>query len=113
MSTGGFQLTVQDIAGDPAGKLDAVQMDVKTINVDGTDHSYVQHSKPRKMRDDDTDIRWTVVWTAPGGNRDLIIGVAAVAANVDASALGDYVYTATARMNSSKADLINEDKQKK
>jgi len=113
LSTGGFQLTVQDIAGDPAGKLDAVQMDVKTINVDGTDHSYVQHSKPRKMRDDDTDIRWTVVWTAPGGNRDLIIGVAAVAANVDASALGDYVYTATARMNSSKADLINEDKQKK
>jgi len=110
---GGFQLAIQDIAGNPAGKLNANQDDVKTIIVDGTKQIYVQHSKPRKKRDDDTHIQWTMVWTAPGGNRDVIISVAAVAANDDASALGDYVYTATARINSSRVDSINEDRQKK
>jgi hypothetical protein len=111
LSTGGFQLAIQDIAGKPAGRLDAIQDDVKTLNVDGTSNSYIQHSKPRKKRDDDTDIQWTVVWTAPGGNRELIIGVAAVAANDDASALGDYVYTTTARVNSPGADSKNEDRR--
>jgi hypothetical protein len=109
LSTGGFQLAIQDIAGKPAGRLDAVEDDVKTISVDGTGNSYVQHSKPRRKRDADIDIQWTVVWTAPGGNRELIIGVAAVAANDDASALDDYVYTATARMNSPGVDSKNED----
>ena len=113
LSTGGFQLAIRDIDGDPAGKLDAEQDDVKTINVNGTKQIYVQHSKPRKKRDDDNHIQWTMVWTAPGGNRDLIIGVAAVAANDDASPLGDYVYTETARINSSKVDSINEDRQEK
>ena len=113
MSTGGFQLAIQDIAGKPAGKLNANQDDVKTIIVDGTKQFYVQHSKPQKKRDNDTHIQWTMVWTAPDGNRDLIIGVAAIAANDDASALGDYVYTATARINSSRVDSTNEDRQKK
>ncbi len=113
LSTGGFQLAIQDIAGTPAGKLNANQDDVKTINVDGTGNSYIQHSKPRKKRDGDTHIQWTMVWTAPGSNRDLIIGVAAVAANDDASALGDYVYTATARINSFRVDSTNDDRQKK
>ncbi len=108
LSIGGFQLAIQDVNGDPAGKLDAIQDDVKTI---GTGNSYIQHSKPRRKRDDDTDIQWTVVWTAPGGNRELIIGVAAVVANDDASALGDYVYTATARVNSPGADSKNEDRR--
>ena len=113
LSTGGFQLAIQDIAGKPAGKLNANQDDVKTIIVDGTKQFYVQHSKPQKKRDNDTHIQWTMVWTAPDGNRDLIIGVAAIAANDDASALGDYVYTATARINSSRVDSTNEDRQKK
>ena len=108
LSTGGFQLVIQDIAGDPAGKLNADQDDVKTTNADGTGNSYIQHSKPRRKRDDDTDIQWTVVWTAPDGNRELIIAVAAVAANDDASALGDYVYTATARVNSPGAESTKE-----
>ncbi len=111
LSTGGFQLAIRDIAGDTAGRLDANQDGIKTISVDGTGNSYIQHSKPGKKRDDDTDIQWTVVWTAPDGNRDVIIGVAAVAANDDASALGDYVYTATARVNSSGTDFINEDRR--
>ena len=111
LSIGGFQLAIQDVNGNPAGRLDAIQDDVKTLNVDGTDNSYIQHSKPRRKRDDDTDIQWTVVWTAPGGSRELIIGVAAVAANDDASALGDYVYTATARMNSPGADSKNENRR--
>jgi hypothetical protein len=109
LSIGGFQLAIQDIAGKPAGRLDAIQDDVKTISVDGVDNSYIQHSKPRRKRGDDTDVQWTVVWTAPCGNRELIIGVATVVANDDASALGDYVYTATARMNSPGADSKNED----
>ena len=54
----------------------------------------------------------TVVGTAPDANDELIISVAAVAAHVDASALGDYVYTATARVISSGADIINEDRPK-
>jgi hypothetical protein len=111
LSTGGFQLAIQDIAGNPAGRLNAIHDDVKTISVDGTDNSYIQHSKPRRKRNGDTDIQWTVVWTAPGGNRELIIGVAAVAANDDASALGDYVYTATARVNTPGADSKNEDRR--
>ena len=108
LSTGGFQLAIQDIADDPAGKLNADQDDVKTINVDGTGNRYIQHSKPRRKRDDDTDIQWTVVWTAPEGNRELIISVAAVAANDDASALGDSVYTAVARVNSSSAEWTKD-----
>ncbi len=87
------------IAGDPTGKLDADQNDVKTISVDSNGH--IQHSKPREKRNGDTDIPWTVVWTAPDANDELIVSVAAVAANDVASALGDYVYTATARVNSS------------
>ena len=105
--------SLADIAGDPAGKLNTNQDDVITISVDGTKQIYVQHSKPRKKRDDDTHIQWTMVWTAPGGNRELIVGVAAVAANDDASALGDYVYTATARINSFRVDSTNDDRQKK
>ena len=110
LSSGGFQLAIQDIAGDPVGKLDADQNDVKTISVDSNGH--IQHSKPREKRNGDTDIQWTVVWTAPDTNDELIVSVAAVAANDDASALGDYVYTATARVNSSGADIINEDRPK-
>jgi hypothetical protein len=106
---GGFQLAIQDIAGDPAGELTANQDDVKTMIADGTKQVYVQHGKPRRKHDDDTQIQWTIVWTAPDDQRDLIIAVAAVAANDDASALGDNVYTATARMNSSGVDLIDED----
>ena len=110
LSTGGFQLAIRDITGNPAGKLNAIQDDVKTITVDGSEQVYVQHDKPRKKHDDETDIQWTVVWTAPGGNRDLIIGVAVVAANDDASALGDYVYTTTARINSSRVGSLHEER---
>lgn len=99
---GGFQLAIQDIAGNPAGKLAANPGDEEIMSIGG--NSDIHHIKPRRRRDDDSGIRWTVVWTAPDGNRELIISVAAVAANDDASALGDSVYTTAARMNSSSAE---------
>ena len=103
---GGFQLAIQDIAGNPVGKLAANPGDEKIMSIGG--NSYIHHSKPRKQRDDDSGIQWTVVWTAPEGNRELIISVAAVAANDDASALGDSVYTAVARVNPSSAEWTKE-----
>ena len=108
---GGFQLAIQDIVGNPAGKLAANPGDEEIMSIGG--NSYIHHIKPRRRRDDDSGILWTVVWTVPDSDRELIISVAAVAANDDASALGDYVYTATARINSSRVDSINEDRQKK
>jgi len=99
---GGFQLAIQDIVGNPAGKLAANPGDEEIMSISG--NSYIHHIKPRRRREDVSGIRWTVVWTAPDGNRELIISVAAVAANDDASALGDSVYTAAARMNSSSAE---------
>ena len=113
LSTGGFQLTIRNTDGDPVGELDADQDDVVKVRDGDTGDSYIQHGKPRNKRDGDTDIQWTVVWTAPDGNALVIIAVAAVAANDDASPLGDNVYTTTARVNSSGADSKNEDRRKK
>jgi hypothetical protein len=111
LPSGGFQLTIQDVNGDSGGKLQALQDDVKTIHVSEINHRYIQHNKPRKKRDDDADIQWTVVWTAPDGVRDLIVGAAAVAANDDASALGDYVYTQTARIRPCEAKSLREERR--
>ena len=106
-SSGGFQLTIQDANGDPGGKLNSTSDDVKTACVGDNDCRYIQHNKPRIKRDGESDIQWTVVWTAPESKRDLIIGVAAVAANDDASALGDFVFTESAHMKpDEKADAV-------
>ena len=106
----GFQLTIQDVNGDSGGHLQALQDDVETTHLSDINHRYIQHNKPRKKRDDD-EIQWTVVWTAPDGYRDLIVAAAAVAANDDASALGDYVYTQTAHISPCEAELLREERQ--
>jgi hypothetical protein len=112
LSSGGFQLTIQDVNGASGGNFSALRDDVKTIHVSDNDRRYIQHNKPRKKRDDDAGIQWTVVWTAPDGDGDLIVAAAAVAANDDASALGDYVYTKTAHIEPHGAEPTGEEKQK-
>ncbi len=113
LSSGGFQLTIRDTGGVSVGEFDANQNDVKIVRDGDTGNSYVQHGTPRNKRTDESGIQWTVVWTAPECNALVTVAVAAVAANDDASPLGDNVYTTTARASSPGADLKNEDRRKK
>lgn len=108
--TGGFQLSIQNSSGEPVGVLDSSQPDTKKLTVGGTGDIYIQHSKPRDKDDGDSNIQWAAVWTAPEHPADVTIGVSAVAANDDASAIGDFVYTTSAHLqletvNSATADV--------
>ncbi len=89
---GGFQLTA-DADGSMAGRFDAGH-DQKLTEQDL--RQYLGHSQPRPSQADEASdgrvIEWTVRWQAPTQAGMVTLAGAAVAADDDASALGDNVY---------------------
>jgi hypothetical protein len=89
---GGFQLTA-DAAGTMVGRFEAGQDQILT---EQDLRQYLGHSQPRLSRaDEESDgrvIEWTVRWRAPDQAGVVTFAGAAVAADDDASALGDNAY---------------------
>ena len=97
----GFQLSVRTADGEPAGMLVAHASDVGATELGSTRVTYMQHNRPRATTDG--HMGWVLVWHAPDDEVAVVVNVAAVAANDDASPLGDYVYTTSAGTAASEA----------
>jgi hypothetical protein len=99
LGAGGFQLAARTDRAVQAGHLapgpgDSVRVEV-TLH-DGI--AYAQHAYPGTRRTAADTLRWTVLWTAPGGADTVAFHAAANAADDDESPLGDVIYTAARRM---------------
>src|SRR5262245_49504169 len=96
----GFELAVRfaDGAGKghQAGTLRAPDARTQIVSVPGDSIRYIQHTKLGSDLVGPHEGRWTIYWTAPSpaGGR-VVFHVAGNAANDDASALGDFIYTTT------------------
>src|SRR5688572_23937276 len=99
LKIGGFQLTARfENDSAQAGTLalaDGQQGRMKIVNDRGVQYAY--HSRAGTELTGTDVVRWTLRWTAPGGNGDVLFHVAANAANADDSPAGDFTYTAQAR----------------
>ena len=91
LRSGGFQLALRQPDGAPAGKL--VSLSKRTQVVAATEQEYLQHTKEGLEAEDDGVIRWAFRWIAAGVTTPVYLHLAANAANDDASALGDYIFT--------------------
>lgn len=91
LRSGGFQLALRQQDGTPAGKV--VSLSPETQVVAAAEQEYLQHTKKGLKAADDGVIRWAFRWIAAGVTGPVHLHVAANAANDDASALGDYIFT--------------------
>ncbi|HKW02717.1 MAG TPA: choice-of-anchor V domain-containing protein [Vicinamibacterales bacterium] len=94
----GFELSVRVAdgldKGQQAGMLRGPDALTQIVFVPGRTVQYLQHTKAGSDLNGRHERRWTIYWTAPPSSAGRVIfNVAANAANDDASALGDYVYT--------------------
>jgi hypothetical protein len=98
MASGGFQLAARFADGRQAGTLVPVDDRVEVMEADSSLVLYAQHTKiDTELAAPDT-ARWILVWTPPtGGASDVTFHAAANAANDDASAFGDFIYTTQAQ----------------
>ncbi len=97
----GFQLAVRNSSGIQAGALQSD--DVRTIvsTVDSTGVQYAHHTPPGTALPAPDTARWTPHGRAPKSAQNVILNVAANAANDDASEFGDFTYTTQALSNAS------------
>jgi len=99
MERSGFMLAVRHLDGRQAGTLAPV--DTARVSVgtpDSTAVQYAHHTLAGTTVPGSERTTWTVQWTAPAVPGDsVVVHVAANAANDDASAFGDDVYTAGKR----------------
>ena len=58
---------------------------------------YAQHTARGSVASPPGALRWTMDWTAPAARGTVIFHTAGNASDDDASALGDFIYTAVAR----------------
>lgn len=91
LRSGGFQLALRQQDGTPAGKLISLSPETQVIEAAGQE--YLQHTKDGIDTNGDRVIRWVFRWIAAGVNAPVHLHVAANAANDDASALGDFIFT--------------------
>lgn len=94
MARGGFQLAARFADGRQAGILEPVDDRVNVIQEDSSAVLYAQHTpKGTALTAPDT-ARWVFTWTPPQGDTiSVLFHAAANAANDDASAFGDFIYT--------------------
>ena len=100
----GFQMAAREdginmSAGSDAGTLRAMDELARTVRGEAAGVTYVQHTEAgTAVKPEGTAAAWTIEWTAPESpGVPVLFHVAANAANDDASPLGDFIYTATAR----------------
>jgi len=101
----GFELAVRfaDGArkGQQAGSLRAPDGRTQIVSAPGASIQYIQHTKVGSDLAAPNEGRWTVYWTAPSPPAGRVVfHVAGNAANDDASALGDFIYTTSRFSNS-------------
>ena len=95
----GFELAVRVAEGldkgQQAGMLRGPDTRTQIVFVPGRTVQYLQHTKAGSDLNGRHEGRWTIYWTAPPSSAGRVVfHVAANAANDDASALGDFIYTA-------------------
>lgn len=100
MEVAGFQLAVRfadgSATGRQAGSISPVD-DRTAVTVDtATGVAYGHHTEPGAILTRSGKARWVVDWMAPRVGADVVVHVAANAANDDASEFGDLIY-ATSR----------------
>lgn len=101
LGQGGFQLSSRFEDGSQAGSF---ELNSEHLSFTETEKNatiqYIQHSLKGSKVNNQTSIRWKVKWEAPdsaAGN--IIFNIAANAANGDASAFGDFIYTREVRVS--------------
>lgn len=103
---GGFQLTARFDGESSAGVNAGVLHTLSELTARAFDESgritYVQHTKAGATAASSGAARWTVEWTAPTAGGAIIFHAAGNASNGDASALGDFIYTATASTDATR-----------
>lgn len=101
VSRAGFQLASRFEAGENAGARAGTlrSVDGRTETVQDEDHrmTYLQHSKAGAAVLTPGTAQWTFEWAAPGTGGAVVFHVAGNASDADASPLGDFIYTSTAR----------------
>jgi len=94
----GFELAVRFADGadksHQAGTLRPADGRTQMAAAPGSSIQYIQHNKPGSDLAGPDEGRWTVLWAAPSPPAGRVIfTLAGNAANGDASALGDFIYT--------------------
>lgn len=98
MESGGFELSARFAggtqAGRQAGKLAPLDKRIQMVASSDGGLEYAQHTALDSRAIRIGENQWRVNWTAPDrADGPVIFHVAANAANHDASALGDFIYT--------------------
>ncbi len=91
LRSGGFQLAIRTPEGEPAGR--PVPVSDRTRVVMEGKQPYLQHSREGSRPQNDGEISWRFAWSPPEAGEDVVVHVAANAANDDISALGDFTFT--------------------
>lgn len=91
LARGGFQLAVRSRDGRQAGKLKAAD-ERAAVTPSDAGIAYAHHTLQGTSPAGDSGARWVIVWTAPAEQGDVVLHVAANAANGDRSEFGDFIY---------------------
>ena len=94
LAIGGFELAARFEDGAQAGVLRSIDRRVRIAAENGIQYA---HHTPYGISARADALRWQIVWQAPVQPGTVIFHVAANASNDDASNLGDFIYTMSAR----------------
>lgn len=92
---GGFELAVRFADGRQAGSLRP--LDERVALADSLGIRYARQTRAGTSPAAPDTARWRLEWVAPSGGSTVLFHVAANAADGDDSALGDFIYLASAR----------------
>lgn len=103
LGRGGFELTARFPDGTQAGSLRAADEGATVTTIDTSGVQYAHHTPAGTEPAAPDTARWTLEWTAPPSGGLVVIHAATNAANFDASAFGDFIYTAQRQSNASES----------
>lgn len=102
LRAGGFQMSSRFEDGSQAGSLAAASVDAARVDVSTLAHiQYIHHVYAGSRRVAPDTARWHLLWTAPDSG-DVLLHIAANAADDDESPLGDMIYTRTERRSAAR-----------
>ncbi|HEY3121320.1 MAG TPA: choice-of-anchor V domain-containing protein [Vicinamibacteria bacterium] len=97
LKRGGFELSARFADGRQAGTLAVAGDRLQIVTSPDGAVQYAQHTARGSVASAPGALRWTVDWTAPPARDAVTFHAAGNASDDDASALGDFIYTAAAR----------------
>jgi hypothetical protein len=106
LASGGFQLSLRTPDGSPAGRIAYDSPRVQRIT--GNKVEYLQHTRAGSETGTAGRISWSFAWQAPEQATDVILHVAANAANDDMSDLGDRIYTLKRHIRVAAAEPVED-----